>query len=90
MPEEAPPPFLQKGVFQVALVVENLEATVENYWKLFGIGPWHFYTYARPVLKTMTYHGQPAEYKMRLALSWLGPLRIELIERMETWVQQNT
>ena len=32
-------PFLQKGVAQVALVVKDLEQTVENYHKYFGIGP---------------------------------------------------
>ena len=28
----------------------------------------------------MTYRGQTADYAMRIALAWLGPLRIELIE----------
>ena len=76
-------PFLKNGVAQVGLVVKDLEMTVEAYWKLFGIGPWHFYTYGKPLVKRMSYHGQPTEYKMRVALSWLGPLRIELIEILE-------
>jgi 4-hydroxyphenylpyruvate dioxygenase-like putative hemolysin len=76
-------PFLQKGIAQVALVVEDLDKTVENYWKLFGIGPWHFYTYGKPLVKQMSYRGEPTEYKMRVALSYLGPLRIELIEMVE-------
>jgi hypothetical protein len=77
---EAKLPFLKDGVAQVALVVEDLDKTVENYWKLYGIGPWHFYTYGKPLVKRMSYHGEPSEYKMRIALSYLGPLRIELIE----------
>lgn len=76
-------PFLQNGVAQVALIVEDLEEAVEAYWKLFGIGPWHFYTYGQPLVQRMSYHGQPGEYKMRIALSYLGPLRIELIEMVE-------
>ena len=76
-------PFLQDGVAQVAILVEDLEEAVEQYWKLFGIGPWHFYTYGRPLVKRMTYHGEPGEYRMRIALSYLGPLRIELIEPLE-------
>jgi len=76
-------PFLQNGIAQVALVVPNLEEAVENYHKLFGIGDWHFYTYGKPLVKRMTYHGQPSEYKMRVALSYLGPMRIELIEMVE-------
>jgi len=73
-------PFLAGGVGQVAQVVENLEATVEQYWQLFGIGPWDFYTYQRPLVSRMTYRGAPADYSMRIALSWFGPTRIELIQ----------
>ena len=75
-----PLPFLKNGVAQVALIVEDLDKAVENYCRLFGIGPWHFYTYGKPLVKEMSYRGAPAEYSMRLALSYLGPLRIELIE----------
>jgi methylmalonyl-CoA/ethylmalonyl-CoA epimerase len=75
-----PLPFLKNGVAQVAIVVKDLEATVEQYWKTFGIGPWHFYTYKKPLVKQMSYHGQPANYSTRLALAYIGPMRIELIE----------
>lgn len=76
-------PFLKNGVAQVGLVVEDLDKAIENYWKLFGIGPWHIYTYGRPLVKRMTYRGKPCEYKMRVALAYIGPLRIELIEMLE-------
>jgi len=75
--------FLQNGVAQVGLIVEDLDQAVETYWKSFGIGPWHIYTYGRPLVKRMTYRGQPCEYRMRIALSYVGPLRIELIEMLE-------
>ena len=78
-----PLPFLNKGVAQIGMVVKDLDQTVEDYWKTFNIGPWHFYTYGKPMLKQMSYHGQPADYKMRLALSYFGPMRIELIEVKE-------
>ncbi len=73
-------PFLNDGINQVAMVVENLEKTVENYYNLFGIGPWSFYTYKRPLVKHMTYHGKDVDYSMRVALSYFGPMRVELIE----------
>jgi methylmalonyl-CoA/ethylmalonyl-CoA epimerase len=75
--------FFDRGIAQVAIVVPNLEEAVENYWKLFGIGDWHFYTYGQPLVKRMSYRGKPSEYKMRVALSYLGPMRIELIEMVE-------
>ena len=78
-----PLPFLKNGIAQVAILVKDLDKTVESYWTLFGIGPWHFYTYGKPLVKQMSYQGYPAEYQMRLALSQIGPLRIELIEAKE-------
>ena len=76
-------PFLKNGIAQVAMLVKDLDETVEQYWKAFGIGPWHFYTYGRPLVKKMSYYGKPAEYKMRVALSYFGPMRVELIEAQE-------
>ena len=73
-------PFLKNGVAQLGFVVRDLDATVEQYWRLFGIGPWHFYTYGPPLVKKMTYRGRPVEYHMRIALANIGPLRIELIQ----------
>jgi catechol 2,3-dioxygenase-like lactoylglutathione lyase family enzyme len=76
-------PSFDQGIAQVAIVVPNLEEAVKNYWTLFGIGDWHFYTYGKPLVKRMSYQGEPNEYKMRVALSYLGPMRIELIEMVE-------
>jgi methylmalonyl-CoA/ethylmalonyl-CoA epimerase len=73
-------PFLAAGIAQVAQVVENLDATVERYWTLFGIGPWDFYTYEKPLLAAATCRGAPADYSTAIALSWMGPMRIELIQ----------
>jgi methylmalonyl-CoA/ethylmalonyl-CoA epimerase len=82
-PRSAPLPFLRDGAAQVGFVVKDLEASVEAWHRLFGIGPWHFYTYGKPLVKRMSRHGKPTEYRMRVALSWLGPLRIELIQPLE-------
>lgn len=76
-------PFLDDGVTQVAIIVEDLERAVENYWRLFGIGDWHFYTYGTGLCQEMSYRGEPTEYRMRLALGYLGPTRIELIQPLE-------
>jgi methylmalonyl-CoA/ethylmalonyl-CoA epimerase len=76
-------PFLKNGVAQVAIVVKDLDETVRQYNEMFGIGPWHFYTYEKPLVKKMSYHGKPADYGMRIALSYFGTSRVELIEIKE-------
>lgn len=78
-----PLPFLEKGIAQIALIVENLDKSMESFWKLFGVGPWYVCTYGKPLVKEMSYRGQPADYKMRVALAWMGPLRLELIQILE-------
>ena len=84
MSDTKPPvePFkiLDNGIAQIAIVVEDLDQTVKNYWEIFGIGPWHFYTYQRPLLKLIRYYGKDVDHSFRIALSYLGPTRIELIE----------
>jgi methylmalonyl-CoA epimerase len=82
-PISTPLPFLNQGVAQVAILVPDIDQAVATYRALFGIEPWHIYTYGKPLVNEMTYHGEPADYKMRVALSYLGPTRIELIQPLE-------
>jgi 4-hydroxyphenylpyruvate dioxygenase-like putative hemolysin len=76
-------PFPIDNIAQVCVIVPDLDRAVENYWKVFGIGPWKFYTYGKPLVKRMTRRGEPCEYKMRVALANVGAMRIELIEPLE-------
>ncbi|RKX81355.1 MAG: hypothetical protein DRP58_11915, partial [Spirochaetes bacterium] len=76
-------PFLDNSVAQIAFVVEDLDLAVENYYKIFGIGPWHFYTYQKPFVPRMTRKGETTDYAMRVALSYFGKMRIELIEQVK-------
>jgi methylmalonyl-CoA/ethylmalonyl-CoA epimerase len=77
------PSFLKSGITQVAMIVKDLDQTIENYWMEFGIGPWHIYTYEKPLIKYMSYHGEPSDYKMRMALAPFGQMQLELIEIIE-------
>jgi methylmalonyl-CoA/ethylmalonyl-CoA epimerase len=79
-PPEGALGLLQNGVSQIAQVVQDLDRTVEQYWKRFGAGPWDFWTYQRPLLAFANYRGQPADYSLRIALCWMGPTRVELIQ----------
>jgi len=76
-------PFPIDNIAQICVIVPDLDRAVENYWKVFGIGPWKFYTYGKPLVKRMTRRGEPCEYKMRVALANVGAMRIELIEPLE-------
>lgn len=75
--------FPLPGIAQICIIVPDLDKAVQTYWERFGVGPWHFYTYGKPLVKRMTRHGKPYDYKMKVALSYIGEMRIELIEPLE-------
>jgi len=76
-------PFLKRGVDQIAILVPDLDVAMKNWWELLGVGPWAVFTFAKPIVKQMAYHGQPANSKFRVAFGQVGPLRIELIQPLE-------
>ncbi len=67
------------AISQVGMVVKELDAAMENYWRIAGIGPWNVFTTGAPPLRCI-YHGHPANYKVKLATARSGLLQIELIE----------
>ena len=77
------PKFPVGDLAQVCIIVPDLDQAVKNFYHIFGIGPWHFYTYGKPLVKRMTRNGKDTEYKMRVALSYFGKMRLELIEPLE-------
>ncbi|HZJ88340.1 MAG TPA: VOC family protein [Sphaerochaeta sp.] len=74
--------FLNNGVAQIAYVVEDVYECAVAYSRAFGVGPWDFYTYDKTILSVMRRHKKPTEYGMRIALSYFGDTRIELIQHL--------
>lgn len=69
-----------KGIAQMAPVVQNLQQTMENYWNIFGIGPWEFIHMRPPALSNLTYHGKPGQFTMKFGLAMAGEMQIEPVE----------
>jgi catechol 2,3-dioxygenase-like lactoylglutathione lyase family enzyme len=76
-------PIRLGDVLQVGIVVKDLEASLERYWTLLGIGPWKIFTYAPPALREATVHGRRVDYAMRIAVAQAGPTQLELIQPLE-------
>ncbi len=62
---------------QVAWVVRDLQASVGNWQRLSGVGPW---TCFRNVAMNGTFRGAPGKVRMHVALGYQGDTEIELIE----------
>jgi catechol 2,3-dioxygenase-like lactoylglutathione lyase family enzyme len=72
-----------KQVYQICVVVKDIQKAMENYWKTLGIGPWKVYTFRSPDLSGTAFRGKPEPYSMKLASARIGALEWELIQPLE-------
>ena len=70
-------------ISQIGIVVKDLQRAMETYWRTLRIGPWKVYTFTPPALREPMIRGKPVEYSMRLALTQMGAVQLELIEPLE-------
>ena len=71
-----------KEIWQISLMVKDIEETMKNYWEIFGIGPWEVLNCVRPNWHDNTYYGKQANYTMLAALTKVGDVELELIQRV--------
>lgn len=84
LPNTLPAPFPgARPIDQVGILVEDLEASIHRYMRLWPLSEWHVYTYGPETVPQLTYRGQPAAYSMRLALTTVATPQIELIQPLE-------
>jgi len=65
------------AIRQVAWVVRDLEASVANWLRISGVGPW---TCFRNVAMRGRFRGEPTTVRMHVALGYQDDMEIELIE----------
>ena len=70
-------------LYQVGLVVNDLEKGMEHYQDILGIGPWEVGEANPSTISDMTYHGRPVQHRFRGALTMAGPMQLELIQPLE-------
>jgi hypothetical protein len=70
-------------VVQVAMVVNDIEASVRRYWDDLGIGPWKLYTLDPSNTANMTFHGKPVQHAFRAALTDIEDMEWELIQPLD-------
>lgn len=68
---------------QVAVVVEDLQATMESYHRMLGWGPWKVYEFRPPLYQDLRVRGQSADYGVLVAETTVGELAFELLQPLE-------
>jgi hypothetical protein len=73
--------MMQEGkVMQVAYVVRDLEDAMRRHWEVFGMGPWHIYTFEPGKVGNYFYRGQPATHTCFIAVTFGDTTQVELIQ----------
>lgn len=72
--------FDPSKIFQIGIVVRNVDETVKYYQEVFGIGPFDI---LEVNYRDATYYGEKAGYRGKRAFARMGPMTIELIELIE-------
>ena len=70
----------QLMISQVAVVVRDLEKTMEQYTKLLGWGPWNVYRHEPPRLHDTIVRGERVGYTMLGAETHVGDIGFELLQ----------
>lgn len=65
---------------QVAYLVRDIEAAMRRHWEVCGLGPWSIYTFEAPKVRDYLYRGRPATHSCLLAVTWNGPIQLELLQ----------
>lgn len=65
---------------QVCVVVRDLDAVMKNYVEIAGIGPWAVYDFGPPDVQNIRVRGEPASFRVRLAMSWTRDRMWEIIQ----------
>ena len=68
----------QTGIFQMAYVVEDIQAAMRTWTDELGVGPWHLLPSFAGV--EPSYRGEPTEAEVALAMGFAGHMCIELIQ----------
>ena len=79
---QAKPLIKISDLFQVGIVVHDLEKSMKDYESLLGINSWKVLEINDDSLN-FTYHGKPVKHSFRAAMTMLGSLMVELLQPVE-------
>ena len=81
--QESPAKVKVKSIDQVALVVKDIQKTVENYWNILGVGQWNITPWEAPLVYDRKYHGRSASAIEKIAEAMVGAVQLELCQAIE-------
>jgi methylmalonyl-CoA/ethylmalonyl-CoA epimerase len=70
---------------QAALVVRDVDAAMECWWSLLGVGPWDVRHFTHETVRDFHVEGERVEepFEFICAVCWVGDVELELIQPIE-------
>lgn len=82
MMQSEPTPAFNKTM-QIGIVVPDVEAAARAYEEQYGIGGWQIMEIGSDNTENVRLHGQPLEWKSKIAVSMVGSVMWELIQPVD-------
>ena len=82
MPKDVQSVVKVSELFQVGIVVRDLEESMKRYKNILGIEPWQVVE-INPSIKDLIYRGKPSQHSFKAAFTMLGSLMVELLQPLE-------
>jgi hypothetical protein len=77
-------PLSDPNIDQIGMVVPDAAAAAEQMHQVLGIGPFRVIDWPiEGVDPQATYHGEPGDFRIRVAFAQVGPIGIELVQSLE-------
>jgi Glyoxalase/Bleomycin resistance protein/Dioxygenase superfamily len=74
-------PFTE--TLQIAIVVRDVNTTMQRYVDDYGIGPWEMQEFTSNDVDDLREYGEPVEHAWRVAVTTIGSVMWELIEPLD-------
>lgn len=72
----------ERKIAQVCMIVKDIQKAMEQYWKIWGVGPWAIHYFNPESIRDFIVRGKRVEneFEVIIAVSQLGDIQIELIQ----------
>ena len=70
-------------LYQVGIVVRDLQQSIEQFRNVLGIDTWRVIDINPSTARDLTYYGRPVKHGFKIALAMVGSIEVELIQPIE-------
>lgn len=72
----------ERKIVQVCMVVKDAQKSMEQYWKIWGVGPWEVHYFTPDSVQELIVRGKRVEedFEIIIGVTWVGDIQVELVQ----------